>query len=251
MINSLVESFDTIGLNDLDKVKLLNRRDTKYVIPYKDLEDLLIELKRHYRILAIGDDRTIDYDTIYYDTENLDLYSIHQNGKRNRFKVRYRIYRNNNQSYLELKMKNNKSRTVKVRRKIRGDSPPDDEEVLDFVRKKIIGYEKSLGESLRIGFTRITLVDRNYRERITIDSNLTYGLGGRSASFPMLAIIEVKQDQFDKGSPIISLLRGMKFHPERISKYCLGIYTLSKSGAIKRNLMKSKMHLLGKRIKLI
>lgn len=243
-----IDSFDNVTLEDLKKVKLLNRRDTKYVIPVGELDTLLSHLQTDYRVLQIDAHRSMEYDTSYFDTENFDFYTVHQNGKKNRFKVRYRRYLNNNQSFLELKRKNNKGRTDKTRRKMDPGKTPGADYVTEFVKGEVASFEGKVRESLNVRFARITLCDNKFKERITIDRDLSFRRGEDEASCPGLAIIEVKQDQFEKNSPIITHLRESGYRPFRISKYCLGIYAMNRSYKIKTNQMKKKVHLLGKRI---
>lgn len=247
-IQNQIELFDTVSLDDLKKVKLLNRRDTKYVIPIEKIDALLVSIREKYRVLQIEADRSIDYDTIYYDTCNYDFYSSHQNGKKNRFKVRYRTYLNNNQSFLEVKKKNNKSRTDKIRKKLEPQRPPDPDSVFRFIKKEIQGFNEDVQESLKVHFSRITLCDVQFKERVTLDRSLTFLKGDNKVSYSMFAIVEVKQDKLEKESPIMTYLRENKYQPFRISKYCLGISALCSSAEVKRNLMKRKVHLLSKRI---
>jgi len=75
----------------------------------------LEDLRAYYRILDINGVRQNQYDSIYFDTPDLDLYHLHHNDRKNRFKIRYRKYVDSNLSFFELKMKNNKYRTIKKR----------------------------------------------------------------------------------------------------------------------------------------
>ncbi|MBI9099155.1 MAG: VTC domain-containing protein, partial [Spirochaetaceae bacterium] len=108
-----IKEFNTIDLNGLSSIKLLNRHDTKFVMPIEILNDVLNELKNDYKALNIDDNLIGKYETQYYDSPDLSLYRIHQNGKKSRFKIRTRSYLNNNESFLEIKQKNNKNRTSK------------------------------------------------------------------------------------------------------------------------------------------
>ena len=115
---NLLNHFETVSLDDLDRVRLLDRKDTKFVFNQIDLQHILEKLKPFYRILEINNDRVYTYDTTYFDTDNFLFYVQHHNGSRNRFKVRFRKYSSNKKSYFEIKIKNNKNRTVKKRLKV-------------------------------------------------------------------------------------------------------------------------------------
>ena len=87
-----LSDFNSISLEDLDKVQLLNRKDTKFVFTQNSLAQLLDKLKSFYRILEIDGVRTFKYDNTYFDTEEFQFYIQHHNESRRRFKVRYRKY---------------------------------------------------------------------------------------------------------------------------------------------------------------
>ncbi|MBI9100250.1 MAG: hypothetical protein JEY91_17340, partial [Spirochaetaceae bacterium] len=171
---------------------------------------------------------------------------IHQNGKKNRFKIRTRSYLNNNESFLELKQKNNKNRTSKKRKKLDNSIPSDNQVIMSYVKKHVPDFSRELKKSLNIHFSRITLADKNLTERITIDLGLTYKRDMAEKSYPRLVIVEVKQDQYNHYSTIIKKLHERRIYPFRISKYCLGIYSLYSNDEVKKNMMKVKMRALEK-----
>ncbi len=69
MDNLKLSEFNSISLKDLDKVQLLNRKDTKFVFSQNKLLQLLDRLKPLYRILEIEGKRTFVYDNTYFDTD--------------------------------------------------------------------------------------------------------------------------------------------------------------------------------------
>ena len=113
-----LSDFNSISLEDLDKVQLLNRKDTKFVFSQNKLLQLLDSLKPYYRILEIEGKRSFVYDNTYFDTDEFFFYTQHHNECRKRFKVRYRKYCETNEQYFEIKVKDNKNRTIKYRLKI-------------------------------------------------------------------------------------------------------------------------------------
>ena len=114
-IHEAIQHFDPISLGEMDAVKLMNRTDTKFVFHTSKLADLLSLSLEHYQVLQIGEKRDFLYNSLYYDTEGLDLYLAHHNGKRPRFKVRFREYMETGTVFLEVKRKTNKERTRKCR----------------------------------------------------------------------------------------------------------------------------------------
>ena len=95
----------TISLDELDKVKLLDRKDTKFVFNQNQLPSILEKIKPYYRILEINNSPIFNYDNTYFDTHDYFFYNQHHNEHRKRFKVRFRKYSNNNKSYFEIKIK--------------------------------------------------------------------------------------------------------------------------------------------------
>ena len=112
---NLLNGLQTISLDELDKVKLLDRQDTKFVFNQNQLPLILEKIKPFYRILEINNSPVFEYDNIYFDTDNFLFYNQHHNENRKRFKVRLRKYSSNSKAFFEIKIKNNKNRTVKKR----------------------------------------------------------------------------------------------------------------------------------------
>jgi len=220
---NLLNHFQTVSLDDLDRVRLLDRKDTKFVFNQIHLPLILEKLKPFYKILEINNDRVYTYDTTYFDTDDFRFYVQHHNGSRNRFKVRFRRYSSNKKSFFEIKIKNNKDRTIKKRLKVDeineylGDLEGD-------MVSKIIGLSPSqLTPKLDLEFSRITLTDKNFNERLTIDANLSAKNGTSNKIFGQLIISEIKQNKYNPKSDFIRILRNLKIQEIRFSKYCMGL----------------------------
>ena len=99
----------------MESVKLMNRIDTKYAVPLAVLPDILEAAKTDYFAQEIDGKRIATYDTIYYDTDTLDMYIRHHDRQLVRQKIRIRQYVDSNLTFLEIKRKNNKGRTKKKR----------------------------------------------------------------------------------------------------------------------------------------
>ena len=105
--------FDPIRLDEMNEVKLMNRVDRKYWFHLDRLENLLHSIKNDYFILNIDGQSILPYATSYFDTTQNNMYTSHVNGKLNRYKVRRRTYVSTGISFLEVKFKSNKGKTIK------------------------------------------------------------------------------------------------------------------------------------------
>ena len=202
------------------------------------------EIKPFYKILKISNDLVFTYETTYFDTDDFLFYNQHHNENRKRFKVRFRNYSSNGNSFFEIKIKNNKNRTVKKRFIVDEMKKELGEKEKDLV-SKIIGFPPNqLSAKLNIQFTRITLADNNLNERLTIDTNLTAKNGTGSKIFDQLVITEIKQKTYNPKSNFIQILRELKIPEMRFSKYCMGMLHINKG--IKYNRFKPKLAQINK-----
>ena len=107
---------DAVSLEEMSSVSLMNRIDTKFVTDVGRLRNVLEDaLEAGYRVCEISGQRLMSYASVYYDTPDLKMYTAHRNGKKTRQKVRVRTYLIDNESFLEIKRKNNRGRTKKKR----------------------------------------------------------------------------------------------------------------------------------------
>ncbi len=97
----------------MNRVSLLRRTDTKYLLNISQLQNALEHVHDHYRVLSINKKRLNHYQTLYFDTTDFALYTQHHNGNLNRHKVRCRKYVDSNLCYLEVKFKTNKRKPSK------------------------------------------------------------------------------------------------------------------------------------------
>jgi hypothetical protein len=235
----LLNDLWTVSLDELDRVRLLDRKDTKFVFNQIHLPLILEKVKPFYKILEINNDRVYTYDTTYFDTDDFLFYNQHHNGAKKRFKIRSRTYSSTNQSFFEIKIKNNKDRTVKKRLLVNETNDTLGEDEKDMV-SEIIGLPSNqYTPKLNIEFFRITLTDNNFNERLTIDTNLSVKNGTRSKIFNQMVISEIKQKKYNPKSDFIQILRDLKIPEMRFSKYCMGIYHVNKE--IKYNRFKPKL----------
>ena len=174
---NLLSDLQTISLDELDKVKLLDRKDTKFVFNHNQLPSILEKIKPYYKVLEINNSSIFNYDNTYFDRHDFLFYNQHHNENRKRFKVRLRKYSSNSKSFFEIKIKNNKNRTVKKRLPVDEINNCLGEKEKDMV-SKIIGLPPNqLAPILNVQFYRITLADNSFKEILTIYNNLSFKNG--------------------------------------------------------------------------
>ena len=239
IFQNLLNGLQTLSLDELDKVKLLDRQDTKFVFNQDQLPVILEKIRPFYKILEISNDLVFNYDTTYFDTDDFLFYNQHHNENRKRFKVRLRKYSSNSNLYFEIKIKNNKNRTIKKRLMVGEMNEVLGEKEKNLV-SEIIGLPPNqLSPMLNIQFTRITLADLSFSERLTIDTNLSVKNGTGSKIFDQLVISEIKQKKYNPKSDFVQILRNLKIPEMRFSKYCMGMLHVNKE--IKYNRFKPKL----------
>ncbi len=224
-IKGILSDFTAVTLEEMDNLKLMDRTDTKFIFKKSQLPAVLKELINEYKVLEVNNHRCSKYESLYFDTENFDLYHKHHRGKTNRYKVRYRKYVESDLIFFELKYKNNRDRTVKSR-----VSQKKIDEVINgsaeaLLNQKTMMEPGSLQPKLWINYSRVTLVNKNSPERVTIDIDLLFKRDGHHKHFDDLIIAEVKQDKA-VASPFIRLMKKMHIREGALSKYCLGVINL-------------------------
>ena len=220
-MQQLITTFQPISLDEMKGIRLMNRIDTKFITTTPMLLQLLNMASQEYFVQEINGNRNMLYRTVYYDTERMDMYNAHQHGHANRQKMRYRTYVDSNLQFLEVKTKNNHGRTKKKR--IQAVDRTLNDEKLAFLQETLHYDAFSLRPTLENEFHRITLVNHNRTERVTLDTDLRYHhiLSGQERAMNPLVIIELKRDGLST-SPILGMLRQLHIHPHGFSKYCMG-----------------------------
>jgi hypothetical protein len=238
-LSGLVERFDRISLAEMARVSLLDRVDTKYVFGMAELRDALRGTLGQYWALEVERVRLNHYHTIYFDTPDFSLYHQHHNGLGTRYKVRERKYVDSDLSFLEVKHKTNRGRTIKSRLEILEIETNLDQEMGDFIDAHSPLDERDLTPRLWNDYLRLTLVSKRRMERLTIDTNLSFGWRDIRVSLPGVAIAEVKQERFSYQSDFIQQMRQLGIQRTSFSKYCVGtslLYDGLKSNNFKRHI---------------
>ena len=240
-IHEAILQYDPISLGEMDAVQLMNRTDTKFVFHTSKLGELLDMSREQYHVLQIAENRAFQYNSLYYDTEGLELYLAHHNGKRPRFKVRFREYVETGTVFLEVKRKTNRERTRKSRIQVEEIENELSGKSIQYIEEQAPLRAAFLRPALWTIFHRITLVGKNNPERITIDHDLSFRHGDLEKQLPFLTICEVKRDSFAGSTDFMKNLGKLSIHPGNSSKYCLGTVLLKdhvKYNRFKRNILK-------------
>ena len=235
---NILKDFNYISLEDMSEVKLLNRVDTKFVFNYSQLDQLLLLLKDDYDVLNIKGETAIAYESLYFDTDALSAYSEHHRGKGERFKIRFRNYVSSKLCFLEIKKKH-KGRTIKNRIKVKGFENKLSEDALKFIQSHIDITGLNLKPILQIDYKRITLVNKDRSERITLDIDLTYKNKGEEKNLKEIVIAELKQQKISRMSKFYQTVKKLHIRNIRISKYCIGIILMYEK--VKFNGFKEKL----------
>src|SRR5665647_502303 len=121
----------------MDTVSFMSDVYKRQLFPVNMLGTILSGLAGDYKVLEINSQREFRYSTVYFDTPDYKFFNQHQTGKMERDKVRLRTYETNSLTYLEVKHKTNKGRTVKSRIRSNNISPLDDARAQHFLQEKI------------------------------------------------------------------------------------------------------------------
>jgi hypothetical protein len=202
--------------------ELRRRTDSKFVLTPRAAGELLRGIGGDYAMLTTGNGPLAAYRTLYFDTPGLDLFHAQRRDRRIRHKVRIRHYPDRRLSFLEVKTRRSELETVKVARARDYD---DDELSVD--DQRFVRAHTSIAEPLVpqawTDFRRLALLGISTHERITIDCDLEVRMGSRSKSFANVAIVEVKQWPYSRGTPMMSALRAGGWREGWLSKYCAAI----------------------------
>lgn len=226
--SGMLGRFSSIGLEEMESIKLMNRIDSKYLTNEQTLLEVLADAaEAGYRVLETEGERISAYDSVYYDTDGLRMFYDHHNRRLVRQKVRTRCYVNSGLTFLEIKRKNNKGRTKKKRIRIpqgQLQSFSANPEACAYLEAHSWFRAQELSPSAETLFCRITLVNPAKTERLTIDTRLCFKnfRTEKETSLQDAVIIELKQDG-RAASQMKGILLDHRVKPVRISKYCVAL----------------------------
>ncbi len=233
-LQSILKEYTTISLDQLNaSMSFLERIEAKYLLNLKQLDKLLGELQDSFYVLNIKDVSIFTYDNIYMDTKDYLFYKQHEQGEKQRLKVRTRHYVDSGDLvYFEMKLKEKK-----LLRKFRY---PTSLEAHGQMNKDAVRFYTSIAQSLGLSYAkeqifpsietrykRITLCSKESDERLTIDFDVELNdmrdNAGRWIKLGNIAIVESKARTEDgHGRKVMKKLKIKEAHG--CSKYCLGIH---------------------------
>jgi hypothetical protein len=240
-IKNILDNFNSVRLEEMDKVRLMDRVDTKYIVPANRVPDLLDMMYGRYRILEINNRRISSYSTIYLDTPDHIFFNQHVTGRTERIKVRFRRYDSTGITFLEIKKKTKKGRTVKWRVENSLSDNTCNESAIEFINPHVSFNSDVLRPVLTNNFKRITLTGFDLPERITIDLDLSFtSPDGRSVELPLISIVELKSEGVPSRSPFSRIIKQISAYPTGFSKYCIGcalLYDLPMKNTLKPKIL--------------
>jgi hypothetical protein len=224
-VKKVLDTFETITLEEMDRVKLMDRTDQKFNFNIAQLPELLEKVRDVYRVLEVAGTKMSRYETLYYDTPEFDLFRNHHNGRTNRYKIRLRRYVESDLNFFEVKFKNNKGRTIKTRVR-KPELNPELSGTSGELLSSTSGMEPgNIEPKLWVNYNRVTLVNKFEEERITIDLDLEVKNENEVADFSGLVIVEAKQNK-PTDTPFVKLLKKLHIREGGTSKYCLAVSKL-------------------------
>ncbi len=234
VLQTQLNEFTTISLDQLNaSMSFLERIEAKYLLTLKQLDKVLAACQDKFYVLSINDVSIFTYDNIYMDTKDYLFYKLHEQGEKQRLKVRTRHYVDSgNLVYFEMKLKEGD-----LLRKFRY---PCGLEGMGEMTKDATRFYTSLTQSLGLSYSkqplfpsiqtrckRITLCSKESDERITIDYDVELNdLRDEKPhwiKFSNVAIVESKSRSENNYSGKLMKKLGIK-EASGCSKYCLGIY---------------------------
>ena len=227
-----IASLPSVTLDEVNGAASLQTRvDRKYILCQSELAAVLAALVDRLSALEIEGQRSFGYESVYFDTPNLECFHAAAYKRPKRCKIRTRSYVDSRKTMLEVKTKGTRAGTVKTRR----PHEFDDRSVLDETAEQFIavllghdGFRERLQPVLKTRYDRITLVDLGDASRLTIDSGLRCtATSGASTGLDEVFIVETKR----AGSPCVAdrQLWANGLRPIKISKFGTSLAALDES----------------------
>lgn len=235
-ISAVEEHFSQLPAISLEELNahasLQTRIDRKYLVPVDRLQGLLSTFREEMQVLATDGVTAFDYDSVYFDTPELDSYHLAAFGRRRRYKIRTRSYLNSGVSFLEVKTEGSRSATVKERipydianrSVITGDGAEYIAQTLADTGTTL--RTEALAPVLETRYARITALLPTTNSRVTIDLDVAWSLPGQE---PIIlrdhVVLETKSGSAPGGLDRHLWQGGIR--PSRISKFATGLAALT------------------------
>ena len=193
------------------------RHEIKFIINKKEKINFIN--KNHLN--KIFPDRIVE--SIYFDTKDLQFFSLSEEGVTPRFKIRLRGYNNEKPSNLEIKKTKNYHREKIVLKNFQFNSFELHKTL------KSMGINNIVDQKIRVKYLR-SYYEMNNLGRITMDENIEFFNPSKEFRNPkkinkIILEVKIQRKEIDKNhvEKIINLKES------RFSKYCVGINCLRNS----------------------
>jgi hypothetical protein len=230
-LDGILASMSSIDLVALQSAADLQTRvDRKYLVAPATVLRLFRAQESQLCVLEIDGARRSRYESVYFDTPQLDSYRATAHGRRHRVKVRTRSYLDSGLCMLEIKRASARGGTIKDRM----DYPLHSRHRIELSGRDFLLHH-AVGTAM-VDALRVTLVTEYIRttllapdgSRTTIDRGLRcVSPEGDSCTVGDLAVVETKS----AGLPtaVDRALWRLGHRPEPISKYGTGLAALTPS----------------------
>lgn len=217
-------AIDLASLNDVAARQ--SRIDRKYILTLDGLAELGTLLDG-CSVLEIDGQRSGGYSSLYLDTPDLLAYHLSGLERRRRFKVRIRTYASTGEEFLEVKTRDGRGMTHKVRQ-LHDGSVPLSASAQQFVDTRLssqsITLTGPLEPVLTTSYDRTTLYLPSDGARATLDLGVRFATASDDVSLTGLAIVETKGGTRPTGFD--RLLGALGHRETRMSKYGVGMAAL-------------------------
>ncbi|MBC7631699.1 polyphosphate polymerase domain-containing protein [Aeromicrobium sp.] len=199
-LSSALAAFRTLTLAEtVERADLRTRVDRKYLVPVTTVDGILGELRATHQVLEVNGRLATTYRTTYFDTADFASCRTHIQGRRRRWKVRSRLYSEDQFCRVEVKTKDGRGFTVKAAKPTEPErygtlTGHDEAFVADVLNDEQPDLDiAALVATSEITYVRAALVDVAAGTRLTIDTDLRCTLGGRRAWLDDdVAVVETK-----------------------------------------------------------
>lgn len=217
-----------ISLEEINAIaELAVRVDRKYIVTPEQVAALVADAPRDVRMLEIDGRRAFDYESVYFDTVDFSLYLDTARRRRQRYKVRSRVYVNSGVAMLEVKTKGGRGTTIKQRIEYDiDDAGRLTDEAKDFVVAAVgrEGAADHLRPTLTTRYQRSTYVDPESGARLTSDAGLSCTDWRGEAVVLDQVVLETKSP--GRPSWFDRWLWADGVRPLKLSKFCTGLAAL-------------------------
>jgi len=209
-----------------ERADLQTRIDRKYIIDLPVAEELLVSLGQRTRVLENAGRRRFRYRSTYFDTDDLASFYGAARARRHRFKVRTRSYLDSGLTVLELKTRDGRGQTVKVRTEHTAGHDRLDAAARAFLAENGLPEDTvdRLHPTLETSYQRSTCLAAA-GSRWTLDDTLCCtAAGGRRVGLVDQVLVETKS--VGRATEVDRWLRDRHVRDVQVSKYGTGLAAL-------------------------